>query len=299
MNPFHRPLSGMRVGLSISESHDSIQAGYPEWQVNHVTVQLVAALFGQGAGVVFGHDWRDDGVMDAVYAFARAMQAATPGDGEKEDPLLRNLLPWPDQPRLTPMEQKELGSTLRIEEAGLPTELQPYAPEAATSRRLYTYLRSRGLTHLRQRLNETTNARLCCGGRTSSFQGRYPGIIEEALLAVHTGKPLFLVGLLGGATAQVIGALQGEAPPEASQTRSEIRATYENPPARESDEKTWADRIVNEAEVWELFRTAGVQEIAARNALSTEENLELFRSPSFERIVELLLIGLRRLREEH
>ncbi|HZC97659.1 MAG TPA: hypothetical protein VE267_16330, partial [Bradyrhizobium sp.] len=64
MNPYQRPLQGCTIGLSISESADSTALGFPPWQINDVTVQMVAALFGQGASVVFGHDWRDDGVME-------------------------------------------------------------------------------------------------------------------------------------------------------------------------------------------------------------------------------------------
>ena len=74
-----RPLRGCAVGLSISESDDSVTRGFPTEQVNRCTVQVVSALFGQGVAVVFGHDWRDDGVMEAVHAFARQMQPAAPG----------------------------------------------------------------------------------------------------------------------------------------------------------------------------------------------------------------------------
>lgn len=275
---------------------DSARTGFPDWQVNHITVQLVAALFGQGAGVVFGHDWRDNGVMEAVHAFARNMQSSISAGKQKEDQLLCNVLPWPDEPKLTQTEQQQLSSTLRIERAGLPTEVERYAAEANTNQQLYAYLRSRGLTHLRWRLSEMSEARLCLGGRMSSFQGRYPGIIEETLIAVHAKKPIFLVGLLGGATTQVIAALRGEGPRGVFQTLPDVRAAYERPPIPESDERTHGDRTFNEAEVWESFRRVGIEGIAARNKFSVEENLELFQTPVFDRIVTLLLIGLARLR---
>ena len=64
MSSPRRPLAGCVVGLSISESEDSTGCGFPPGQINRVTVQMVASLFGQGVGVVFGHDWREDGVID-------------------------------------------------------------------------------------------------------------------------------------------------------------------------------------------------------------------------------------------
>jgi len=48
-----------------------------------------------------------------------------------------------------------------------------------------------------------------CGGRTSGAAGRYPGVIEEAFLALRASKPLYLAGILGGATRQVIDAIEG------------------------------------------------------------------------------------------
>src|SRR5207248_6431114 len=115
------------INLSVSESDDSAQRGFPLWQVNRVTLQLVAALFGQGASVVFGHDRREDGVMEAVYGFARQVQPPmplSPGNAAAEDqPLLRNLLPWPDKPLLQERDLEQLSSTLRVESAGLPKEL--------------------------------------------------------------------------------------------------------------------------------------------------------------------------------
>ena len=123
MSTAQRPLSGCLVGLSISESEDSDTRGFPSSQVNRVTVQVVSSLFGQGAGVVFGHDWRDDGVMQTVYAIAREMQPTDPGS---ESRPLQNLLPWPDEPMLSGQEREQLSSTLLIERAGLPDGLREY-----------------------------------------------------------------------------------------------------------------------------------------------------------------------------
>jgi hypothetical protein len=112
MTAINRPLAGKVVNVSISESDDSPKRGFPKWQVNRVTLQIVSALFGQGAGIVFGHDWREDGVMEAVHGFALQVQPPLPLPPEVAEadrqPLLRNILPWPDVPRLTESEQDQL-----------------------------------------------------------------------------------------------------------------------------------------------------------------------------------------------
>ena len=51
-------------------------------------------------------------------------------------------------------------------------------------------------------------ARILVGGKTSEYSGRMPGILEETVLALAQGQPLYIVGGLGGG-AEVVGELLG------------------------------------------------------------------------------------------
>jgi hypothetical protein len=303
MNPIARPLVGCVVGLSISESDQSAERGFPVWQVNRATLQVVAALFGQGVGVIFGHDWREDGVMEAVHGFARQMQPLVPLSPEEVaasgQPLLRNLLPWPDKPSLSSDDLERLASTLRVERAGLPVELGGYEGEALSRSPddpLYRYLRARGLTHLRRRLNDEAGARLCIGGRTSGSAGRFPGVIEEALLAIQSRKPLYLAGFLGGATQQVINAIEGGDMPGEFCRPGPVHELYARPPAVETDQVTMPDRLADRTALWSIFKQAGVGRLVDTNRLRREENEELFHTPVLDRAIQLVLMGISRLR---
>jgi hypothetical protein len=298
-----RPLTGSVVSLSISESEESTERGFPAWQVNRVTLQVVAALFGQGVGVIFGHDWREDGVMEAVHGYARQMQSPVPLPPDEAaaigQPLLHNLLPWPDEPRLPREDLERLASTLRVEKAGLPDELAPYDEQArreGSESPIYRYVRARGLTSLRHQLGAAAHARLCLGGRTSGAAGRYPGVIEEAFLALGTRKPLYLAGLLGGATRQVIDAIEGRPLAETFCAPTHVNELYLAPPVVERDPGTEADRRIDRDAVWETFRRAGRSTMAEMNGLSLDENAELFTTPALDRVVQLVLTGLARLR---
>jgi hypothetical protein len=301
MIPAQRPLAGRVINLSVSESNDSAHHGYPLWQVNRVTLQIVSALFGQGASLVFGHDWREDGVMEAVHGFALQVQPPIPLSVEnaaaENQPLLWNLLPWPDDLYLSEQDRERLSSTLRVESAGLPEELRALAegasPEDQTNG-LHKYIRARGLTFLRHRLTDVCDVRLCLGGRGRGGDGRYPGVVEEALLAIRGNKPLFLAGFLGGATEQVIDAIEGKpmpddfcpAPPE---------DLYETFSAREFDHGTRSDRVIDREAVWNEFAEAGVARLSAVNGLTIEENEALLHTPVIDQVVELVLIGLSNL----
>jgi SLOG-like protein len=296
-----RPFAGCVINLSISESDDSLQRGFPSGQVNRITLQVVAALFGQGASVVFGHDWREDGVMEAVYGFARQVQAPIPLSPDQAaadaQPLLRNLLPWPDKPYLPERDLEQLSSTLRVELAGLPKELQAFDSEARRvepTNALYKYIRARGLTFLRHRLNDACHARFCLGGRSSGYAGRYPGVIEEAFLAVIHTKPLYLAGFLGGASEQVVNAIEGKPMMDDFCRPTSLQGLYKTPPVRESDGSTRDDRVIDRSGVWKVFAENGRDKLAAANGLTIEENDELFHTPVVDRAIELVLIGLSR-----
>jgi len=297
-----RPLANRAVNISISESDESVQRGFPIWQVNRVTLQVTTSLFGQGASLVFGHDWREDGVMQAIHGFAMQVQPPVPLSPVETQasghPLLKNLLPWPDKPVLSREDLERLASTLRVEEAGLPAELERFESEVRTLRTgdpLYRYLRARGLTHLRHRLNAESEARLSIGGRTEGSAGRYPGVIEEALLAILEGKPLFLAGLLGGAARQVITAIEGQDMPEDFCRPGLIDELFKRPPIVERGQQTEIDRLSDREWVWVTFQEIGITGLAATNFLSAEENRELFYTPVFDRVMELVLTGLSRI----
>jgi hypothetical protein len=302
MTSFRRPLADCVISLSISESDDSEKRGFPSWQVNRVTLQLVSALFGQGASVLFGHDWREDGVMEAVYGFARQMQPPNSISTTNEvQPMLQNLLPWPDSPHLSERDIERLSSTLQVKSAGLPEKLRIFDDEARHSESnspLYKYIRARGLTYLRHQLNATSHARLCLGGRRSGSAGRYPGVIEEALLTVRANKPLYLASLFGGATEQVIEAIAGRQMADDFCRPTPLQTLYKDPPVKDDDEATGDDRVIDRTIVWREFAEFGHEKLAAVNGLTIEENDELLHTPVIDRVIELVLIGLSRLQRE-
>lgn len=161
----------------------------------------------------------------------------------------------------------------------------------------YDYLRARALTHLGRRLEVRTNTRVCIGGRLRQSQGRCPGVIEEALLCLSARKPLYLVGLLGGATRRLIDAIERRSMPSDFFERAPVADKYKYPPpsALESSPATAADRtVMSAAEVWSRFQNAGLEELSRSNDLTAGQNRELFERPAINRAIRLVLLGLSR-----
>src|ERR1700719_915733 len=147
MSVLTRPLTGYIVGLSISDGDDTEAHGFPTPEVNRTVLRIVASLLGQGAGVSFGHDWRDDGVMESIHSYVeRYHPLASEGQAH---PMLWNFVPWPSRARLTEPQQQRLKETLKVEQPGLPASLRREADRPNPNA---SYLRSRGLTHMRHKL---------------------------------------------------------------------------------------------------------------------------------------------------
>ncbi len=289
-----RPLTGFTVGLSISGGKETAALGFTAPEVNRTTLRIVAALVGQGAGITFGHDWRDDGVMESVHAFIERFHPPIREPYSK--PLLINLVVWPDKPRLAERERDRLKDTLIVEEAGLPPSLNNYMNDRNPA--MYPYLRSRALTHLRHRLTRLSNARVCLGGKLSGFSGRYPGIVEEAYLAIRAGQPMFIAGVLGGAASRMINALTQCNSPNDLCPEVPVARLYRDPPVDEHgpenpDDSQWSHEVV-----WQAFASLGVRGLSAKNKLSAEENQRLFDTQSVDETIELILTGLGRLAQQ-
>ena len=68
--------------------------------------------------------------------------------------------------------------------------------------------RARSLTGMRRYVSKACSGRVLLGGKLRDYQGTLPGLIEEALLALQQGTPLFLAGGFGGASLEVLRAME-------------------------------------------------------------------------------------------
>jgi hypothetical protein len=147
---------------------------------------------------------------------------------------------------------------------------------------------------MRLHMNDEIDARLLIGGQVGSFGvgglGRYPGLAEEALLALRSRKPVFLVGAFGGCTAALIEGLLGRKPAAFKETArlatAEIRAVRD----------LYHDRLAPGAERVDYASfTAELEHIGIaglKNGLTPQENERLFVTTQLPEMVALVLRGL-------
>ncbi|SDM11994.1 hypothetical protein SAMN05660642_01735 [Geodermatophilus siccatus] len=71
---------------------------------------------------------------------------------------------------------------------------------------------SQALTSLRRHITARTDARVVVGGQLSGHQGAMPGVLEEALLPLQDGRPLYVAAGFGGAAAAIARVLGRDVP---------------------------------------------------------------------------------------
>jgi hypothetical protein len=254
--PQDRPLEGIAVGISISEAEDLGDRGFKPSDIPRVTVELCRQLVTLGAQVVLGHQWRPGGIMEQITRLAQAYRVES---GVLQQPIVHNVLAWPDKAALSDHEREQLKDLVKIYEPDLPQG------------------RAEAITAMRQQITDIAKARICLSGKRESYNGSMPGVIEEALLSMRKKQPVYVSAMMGGAAASLIECIRGRLElgavlPHADRVGPEIRRYFQAGAGTEN-EKAFA----------KLCR------------LYPNELAELFEAQTLETIVQLSVRGMSRL----
>jgi len=263
MNARHRisrPLSGLMLGISISESEDLTRYGFAHIDVNLVTVELCRRLIALGAGVNLGHQWRPGGIMEAVAQFARTYQEDLSG------PIINNYLVFPEHAGLSEDDRRQLSRVVRIHEGA---EMRPRDGKES---------RSAALTEMRRQLVEASVASIALSGRLrasklSQSEDFIPGLVEEtALMLMHPqSKPVYLSRMMGGVAARLINILE----------------------ARRIDVEFPTDHSTKLGFHLDQIASFGARKLGDVCRISNAQLQELFNAQNLDTVVRLSALGLQ------
>lgn len=279
------PLRHVRLGISASEHDGADGVGFTKREVNRCVREMATAVLTQGAQVVFGHDWRPEGVMADLLQMAIAHKPLVNDPDVKTAPMT-NFVPWPSKTNVSLEDQEKYRDVLHIIQMQAPRDrIMPLTatPEAAAEAALLN--RVLALSEMRWELNRNITARLCFGGRTAESGGRLSGVAEEAILAIKTQTPLYLTGMVGGATTALIKALEtnGHTDAETFRPRQDVATAMQ---ARDDDFGLNDDlKLLGETTLEALRRL---------NRLTVKEHHRLIHAKHFGEVIGLVLTGLRR-----
>ncbi len=303
-----RALAKMPVALSISASPDLARHGLTAQHLDAALIEISRQLLVRGAILEYGGHLGAEGYTLALFDMAREYATLS---GLPPAERIINDVGWPLPLEALPPEvrarNQRVGIFRRIARPEGVEDLEPatfveepeFFPADSPARR---YAWARGMTAMREFQCRSARARILLGGQTGAltdgspvdkwYSSRIPGVVEEALLSLRHGQPLYVVGAFGGAAAMVAELLEGRRPAafswtfqkQAPNAEGMLTLYHQRGPAWEEYEQMAG-----------FFADTGVDGLATHNRLSVEQNRELFGCRDVGRIVELLLTGLGRL----
>lgn len=264
-------MSQKTIAISISESPDMPALGLTDAHLRDAMAEIARHLLALGLRLAYGGDLRNDGFTELLFELvARHRRDAEAGD---ERTSVTDYLAWPVHIQKTAKDlegytEQLSGSAglvlLRLDGGRCTLADRRMEPSKTPTDAEW----SKGLTAMRKRMLNETDARIVLGGRVEGYKGIMPGIAEEALLSLEKRQPLFLMGGFGGCAKDI------------AETLGFVLPMMRSP-------SQWGTR-----EAFEVFNSADL-----KNGLSTEENTILVNTPHVDQAIALILRGLMRLND--
>lgn len=277
-----RAWQGVRIGVSIGDSEDLPRLGLTLMHQQLVLRELARTVLLGGGALAYGGHLIPNGftafLMDELSRYAQAGVL----DGSDELPELLVCLAFTVHRRNSLDElraaRRQLGlygelRCLDLQGAPLadPWSGRGEAGDGDAERALH----ERAMTSLRRHLTALCTARLVVGGRRRDYSGELPGIVEETLLALDAGQPVFLAAGMGGAALDIAARLD----PRCAQLC----------PGGQPADLPGFDRLT----AWLGGRASGLQWLD--NGLDADENLRLALTHRPGEVAALVSLGLGRL----
>lgn len=306
-------LSGAKIALSISEAEDIGDYGMSRSHLVAVMLEIARHVLSRAGVIAYGGDLRkteQGGFTRQLFQLVYAYQDLSRPPVER----IWNFLAHHIASEFSTDEEAELMKLATFEKPLPPTlaqffKLQPRQPVPDDNPE-HRYIRARCLTAMREAMLEKTSARIVLGGRVFGHQGKYPGILEEAVLTLGV-KPLYILGGFGGCAELLVRALRDKKSPAPFTRESQLQHSRTSKwNAQDGTEKKEAvpfeqleasyelhenDPLIGQEKIdysrlVEKLHHASISDL--KNGLTEAENLELFDSPDLDRIVSLIIRGL-------
>ena len=171
---------------------------------------------------------------------------------------------------------------------------------------LNRYVRSRCFTKMREESINDSDVRIFAGGKLRGYSTKMPGILEEFCIAWNSGKPIYLVGGLGG-MSQIISNLISDNDTDKKRkeisdnilseewqkennidTKYSIKYGDMQKYARYKNPKYAADYV----EVKDMIRNIKIEDLSAPTGLEPGEYKQLITTPFVDEVVYLIIKGL-------
>lgn len=279
-------LSNKKIAISISEPSNSFYIINGFERLKDLSIEIARHLLAANAHLVYGGDLRRTNNFVHILGELSYQYYESQHSGEDIKPFW-NYFAWPICKNISKSESAFLKHN-RIEEIPCPApdecpkELQDtfLPPNNPTNQLIWAF----SLLKMRTMRNESSDALVALGGRTEGYKGFLPGVIEEVLIAVNSGKPVYLVGAFGGAIGLLTEYVSNER--SIDEVFKSFIADKELIGLRE-----FKTKLLEYSTLLSTLKENGVSSL--NNGLSQEENDILFKSTNITEIISMILKGLK------
>jgi len=216
-----------RLGISASESPDLARLGLVETHFRVALSEITRSVLLAGGGIIYGGRLDPNGYTDFV---TRELQRYA----RRNRPLMA-CLSWDNHVNMSEQSLRDyrdelglFGHVVCLDPEGTAVPLSGAAvhrPQGIVD----DALRRRSLSGLRRFMTAQQRGRVFIGGRRRGFLGIMPGIVEELVMTIEAGQPVYLAAGFGGVTYDLACAVgvhsgdwpltAGEGPPDPAHTR--------------------------------------------------------------------------------
>jgi hypothetical protein len=195
----------LEIALSISDCYDLQARGFGEVHLVEAMLELTRHVMLRSGTVAYGGDLRTGGFTEHLFELTTRIASDREG-------VVHSYLAWPTYLGLVQARVDELSPAVEFDRLPEVTGVldRTQAPTGPGAMLIW----ARNLTAMRAQMAGKAAARVILGGRVAGARGAMPGIVEEALLAIELGRPLFVLGGFGGCADLVWRAITGEPTPE-------------------------------------------------------------------------------------
>lgn len=272
-------LTDLRLGLSASGSADLPRLGLRENHLRSVLGEIARVVLVGGGKLAYG------GHLDPT-GYTAFLASELQRYGRRDQPLLV-CLAWNEHRRLSLAELDSrtdlgmFGKVICLDVDGSPIDPARGRGEDPVPEQDPETL-ERALTSMRRYMGTQINGRVLIGGKRRDFSGAIPGLMEEALIALEAGQPLYLAAGCGGATVDIARALGVD-----------DCAWLPSPPDAAAEDPRLVDGYARLAAFADSADWDGL-----RNGLTPEENARLARTSRASDIAAYVSLGLGRIAQD-
>lgn len=289
-------LNNCRIGISISDVPDEgfSKNHVPASQSIRLTQDLARHILARSGTLIYGGDLRKDGFTEFILDEAIALKNRLNTD----EIHVENYLAWPIYIVDTDIiawrsKYKAVMKTVEIpipDDIGSDVDKAKFLPPSTPQNKYYW---SRCLTVMRMNSIDSSNARICAGGKLFGYNGNMPGVLEEILIAIEKKKPIFFLGAFGGVVAEVCKVLRGEPYPAPLTEAWQLthNAGYVDLQAIARAQGLHADY----ERVKTILAGVDISSLSKNAGLSEETYLRLMGSPFVDECIHLITYGLKNL----